>query len=204
MTERGIIVILAGLVLLVVVLRVVRALWGGSRHWASGQGELCSPDPRVAALLEQVPGASKAKLKEIVREIARAAVTAGALDKRAVCYDAAGRLALGELQRPGLAAGMFLRALRADPNCLSALLKLEEILLSQGRLRRMETSYWDVLGRLDDSAVGSGVWVRCWTGLSSLYAESPRTVRRADAIRKALAAFGSESDEEELSADAPP
>jgi hypothetical protein len=196
MTEK-IIVVLAALALLVVVLRIARGILDGSGHWSRAEGTLFSPDPHLAALLEQARGAPKAKLKELLREIGRLAAGAGSPEKRAVCYDAAGRLALGELNRPGLAAGMFLRALRADPRCISALFKLEEVLISQKRTRRMEATYWDVLGRLDDAAVGSPVWLRCWSGLSSLYAESPRTARRADAIRKALTAFGTDLDDKE-------
>ncbi|MCU0664307.1 MAG: hypothetical protein MUC50_18510 [Myxococcota bacterium] len=194
MTENLLIVVLAVLALLVVVLRIARGLWVGSRQWGSSEGSLFSPDPHLAGLLEQAKGAPKARVKDILREIGHAAATAGSPEKRAVCFDAAGRLALGELKRPGPAAGLFLRALRADPRCLSALYKLEEILMSQKRLRRMEATYWDVLGRLDDAAVGSDMWMRCWSGLASLYAESPRTVRRADAIRKAFATFASEPE----------
>ena len=93
--------------------------------------------------------------------------------------------------------GLFLKALRADPTCVEGITKLQEILSAQKRFRRLEWTYWEVLARLDDSEVGEEMWLACWSGLAAIYAASPKTVRRADAIRKALNAFAQDPDDED-------
>ena len=99
------------------------------------------------------------------------------------------------MKRPSLAVGLYLRALRETPNCPEALDKLQEILTAQKRLRRLEWNYWDVLGRLGEGEADSEIWLKCWSGLATVYSRSPRTVRRADAIRKAMAAYVTDDED---------
>jgi hypothetical protein len=129
------------------------------------------------------------KVREAIRKLGSRGSGIDSAELRAAYRCAAGHLALTSLKRPSLAVGLYLRALREDPNCVEALDKLQEILAAQKRLRRLEWTYWDVLGRLDDAEAGGEMWSKCWSGLASLYSASPRKVRRSDAIRKALAAY---------------
>jgi hypothetical protein len=96
--------------------------------------------------------------------------------------------------------GFYLRALREDPTCLAALERLREILMAQKRYRRLEQTCWDVLGRLDDSDVGTEMWAKAWMVLAAIYSTSPRHVRRADAIRKMLTSFEADDEGEEITA----
>ena len=136
------------------------------------------------------------KLRETLRDISGRAPFADSGRVRAAYYCAAGHLALTDLKRPGSSVGFYLRALREDPLCVDALQKLREILVAQKRPKRLEWTYWDILGRMDDSEVGGEMWIMCWSGLASLYSASPRTVRRADAMRKALSIFTSEDEDD--------
>ncbi len=152
-------------------------------------------DSELTALLKEAQDTGKARI--VLRKIAQRASGLDSAALRAAYRCAGGNLALTEIKRPALAAGLYLRALREDPECIQAIDKLQEILAAQKRLRRLERTYWDVLGRLDDSSVGGEMWVKCWSGLASIYSASPRTVRRADAIRKAFAAYGPDDEEEQ-------
>ncbi len=135
--------------------------------------------------------------KEAVKTISHQAMAVKSPVLRGAYYCAAGNLAIQPLKRPGLAVGLYLKALRADPSCLEALNKLQELLSAQKRFRRLERTYWEVLARLDDNEAGEAIWVACWAGLAAIYSASPRTIPRADAIRKALNAYVSEIDEDD-------
>ncbi|MCP4599519.1 MAG: hypothetical protein GY847_03100 [Proteobacteria bacterium] len=182
------------LFIVVVVLRLVRGLLLGRRFQGRGASVPSFADSKLTALLKEADGTGK--VRTVIREIGHRAPGMDSAELRAAYRCGAGHLALTELKRPALAAGFYLRALREDPRCVEALDKLQEILVALKRLRRLENTYWDVLGRLGDAEVGSEMWVKCWSGLASIYSASPRTVRRADAIRKNLAAYGSNDGEE--------
>lgn len=184
--KEPLIVALAGLVILVLVVRFIRGLLVARRFRTVDQRFFPLDDEELVRLIESSSNAAKAK--ETLRVIVRKAQNNADPTKRAGYYCVAGDVATDKLKRPGLSVGFYLRALRTDPTCLHALEKLQDILMSQRRLRRLEWIYWEVLGRLDDNEVGSTMWLRCWQGLAAVYSESPRTVRRADAIRKTIIA----------------
>ena len=186
-----------GLFLVALVYRLVRG-FSSARRWGRNSTPFPpSNDAELSHLIEEAR--SSGKIREALREIGRRAHALESAARRAAYHSAAGHLSLSELKRPALAAGFYLRALREDPTCVEALDKLQEILIAQRRLRRLEWTYWDILGRLEDSQVGLEIWMKCWSGLASIYSASPRTVCRADAIRKALSAYGPE-DEDEIAA----
>jgi len=148
-------------------------------------------------------------LSQIVKDAVESGKTREALRKiqqethskdaptRAAYHCAAGNLAVSEMKRPSLAVGFYLRALRVDPRCVSAIDRLREILSAQKRLKRFERTCWEVLGRLGDDEVGSEMWVKCWSGLAAIYSATPRLVRRSDAIRKLLDAVATEDSDVE-------
>lgn len=178
----------------VLVFRFVRAVTLGRRLEGAGGG--CDlgedADPELRRLVGEA--VSTGRPREAVRQIERRA-TSGEASARAAHHCAAGNLVLSEMKRPGLAVGLFLRALREDPTCTPALERLREILMAQKRYRRLEWTCWDVLGRLDDGDVGSAAWVGAWSILAAIYSASPRHVRRADAIRKMLGSMHDEDGE---------
>jgi len=186
--------IAAVLFIAVLVFRFVRGLMLGRR--VSAAAGRCEVDEDAEPELKRLVGEaiSSGKAREGLQQIERHA-TSGEASSRAAHHCAAGNLALTEMKRPGLAVGLFLRALREDPTCLPALERLREILMAQKRYRRLERTCWEVLGRLDDSDVGTPMWYKAWTVLAAIYSTSPRYVRRADAIRKMLSLY--EEDEEE-------
>ncbi len=182
------ILVFIGLFIVALVFRVVRGLSLG-KFLSGSKSELptCA-DPDLTALMKAVTDEPR-KVREILRKISRGASSAHSPDLRAAYQCAGGNIALTTLKRPNLAVGFYLRALRESPGCVEALDKLQEILTAQKRLRRLEWTYWDVLGRLEEGETGSEMWSKCWSGLASIYSVSPRRVRRADAIRKAMAAY---------------
>ena len=189
------------LFLLALITRFVRGVLLGRRFRAKGSSPPRYADAELNALIADArkPG----KLRETIRRITGRALALESGTSRAAHYCAAGDLALSPLNRPASAVGFFLRALREDRLCIQALERLQEILIAQKRLRRLEWTYWDVLGRLDDAEVGGEMWTKCWSGLVSVYSASPRTVRRADALSKALKVFlAEENAEEEMPASA--
>ncbi|MDD5306314.1 MAG: hypothetical protein PHU25_03230 [Deltaproteobacteria bacterium] len=204
--QSPILAVLAGLFIVLLVARLVRGYLVARRIPV---GETCMPgpmDPELVAILEEAR--KTGKTREALRAVERRAAAAGSPSLRAAHHCAAGNLSLNHLKRPALAVGFFLRALREDPTCVCALASLQEILTAQKRWRRLEWTYWEVLGRLADGEVGSEIWTKCWSGLSSVYSVSPRTVRRTDAIRKMLAetsaAPGIDEDEDPVSGATPP
>jgi hypothetical protein len=192
-----ILVVLAGLFVALLVFRLVRG-YLVAKHFPIGNACMSGPmDPELVAIVEEAKRTGRTR--EALRAVERRAAGAGSPSMRAAHHCAAGNLSLNHLKRPALAVGFYLRALREDPTCVHALMSLREILTAQKRWRRLERTYWEVLGRLDDGEVGSEIWTKCWSGLSSVYSVSPRTLRRADAIRKMLTETSAapESDEVE-------
>jgi hypothetical protein len=194
--------IAAVLFVAVLVFRFVRGLMLGRR--VSAAAGRCEVDEGAEPELKRLVGEaiSTGKVREGLRQIERRAASGEAFS-RAAHHCAAGNLVLTEMKRPGLAVGLFLRALREDPTCLPALDRLREILMAQKRYRRLEQTCWEVLGRLDDADVGAPMWMAAWTVLASIYSTSPRSVRRADAIRKMLASFQEEEGDEPVTAATP-
>jgi len=183
--------IAVGLFLALLLFRFVRAILTGRRI---SREQSCRPsdggDADLLRLLDEAKSGG-GKTREVLRKLERNAHSGGARD-RAVYHCAAGNLAVTELKRPNLAVGFYLRALREDPDCAPAFERVKEILISQKRVKRLENTCWEILGRLDDDAVGSQMWARCWSALASVYVSTPRLARRADAIRKMLDAVMSE------------
>ncbi|MCP4675214.1 MAG: hypothetical protein GY854_06855 [Deltaproteobacteria bacterium] len=182
------------LFILALIFRLVRGLRLGRRMQSRAHNLPPCADSNLESLLDEAR--KTGKVREALREIGHRAPGLDSAGLRAAYRCAGGHLALTSLKRPALAAGFYLRALREDPGCVEALDKLQEILTGLKRIRRLERTYWDVLGRLDDSEVGDEMWTKCWSGLASIYSNSPRTLRRADAIRKALTAFGTDDNED--------
>ncbi len=192
--KEPLLIVLVGLFIIVLVFRLIRGLLVGRRLKSKDPSVPGWTDPQLSNLID---GAKRPTLvREAIREIGRRAPGVESAELRAEYRCAAGYLSLNQLKRPGLAVGFYLRALREDPTSIEALDKLQEILTAQKRFRRLEWTYWDVLGRLDDAEVGSEMWGKCWAGLAAVYSSSPRTVRRADAIRKALVEFTHDDTEE--------
>jgi hypothetical protein len=199
---KQVLAIAAVLFIAVLVIRFVRGMMLGRRVSASAGGFEVDEDadPELKRLVKEAVASGKAR--EGLRQIERRA-TSGEASSRAAHHCAAGNLVLTEMKRPGLAVGFYLRALREDPTCLAALERLREILMAQKRYRRLEQTCWDVLGRLDDSDVGTEMWAKAWMVLAAIYSTSPRHLRRADAIRKMLASFEADDEGEEVTAATP-
>ncbi len=200
MVVKEVLLITIALFLAMLLFRFVRAILLGRRI---SREQSCRPghldDPELEKLLKSGKGQG-GKVSEILREIERSAES-GSAPLRATKHCAAGHLAVTEMKRPKLAVGFYLRALREDPTCVPAMDRLQEILLAQKRHRRFERTCWEVLGRLEDDDVGSEMWVKCWSGLASIYSASPRLIRRADAIRKLLYSveYGGDPDRDQSS-----
>jgi hypothetical protein len=176
-----------GLFFIVLVFRMIKAYLLAHRLKGPIHDVPSEADERLVSMLKNIDTPQKAK--ETLREISRTAGGVQSSVGRSAYLLAAGNLALNPLKRPNLAVGFYLKALRANPMCVEAIHKLQEILTAQNRRRRLEWTYWEVLARLDDSEVGEETWVACWAGLAAIYTASPKTIHRADAIRKSLAAF---------------
>jgi hypothetical protein len=185
--KEPIVAIAVGLFILALIVRLVQGFRLGKRFSDRAPKMPDCADSELTSIVEEAKRTGK--IKEAIRNLGNRASSLDSAELRAAYRCAAGHLALSELKRPALSIGMYLRALREDPTCIAALDKLQEILAAQKRIRRLEWTYWDVLGRLDDSEIGGEMWIKCWSGLASLYSASPKNVRRADAIRKALAAY---------------
>ncbi len=183
------------LFIVALVFRLVRGFYLGRRMRVRRTSLPSCADGELARLLNDAK--SKGDVRMALREIGQRVPALDSAGLRAAYRCAGGHLALTELKRPGLAVGFYLRALGEEPTCVEALDKLQEILVAQKRFRRLERTYWDVLGRLDDSEVGDEMWSKCWAGLASVYSASPKTVRRADAIRKTMAAYFGADDVED-------
>ena len=190
--NEPLILALVGIVLLLLCFRFVRGIKLGRRF---GTDNPCIPacaDKELTEILERAERSGKAR--ESILEIQHRAPGLKSAPLRAAYFCAAGHLSLKTLKRPGLAVGFYLRALRGDPSCVEAMDRLQEILTAQKRIRRLEWTYWEVLGRLSESQVPGTMWLKCWSGLAAVYASSPRTVSRTDAIRKTIGAFDTEEE----------
>ncbi len=190
--NNPLLVALAGLFIVVLIARIWRGIAIGRRLRSSDASWSAEADPKLEALMNQAQDQNT--VKSVLREIERRAFSRDSASTRAAYHCAAGHLALQQLKRPGLAVGFYLRALREDPTSIEALDKVQDILVAQKRTKRLEWTYWNVLSRLDDAEVGSRMWIRCWSGLASIYSASPKKTARADAIRKALTAHYSEEE----------
>jgi len=189
------IVALCALFVLLLIVRLVRGYVVGRRLAHGGHRLPAALDAELQALL--TAGTGPVKAREVLRQIQGRLPSLGAAEERAIWYCAAGHLCRTELKRPAAAVSFYLKALRETPDCVDALAALNELLVGQGLYRRLELTYWDVLSRLDDDAVGSVAWRSAWNGLASIYARSHRTGRRADAIRKMLAGCTGEETAED-------
>jgi hypothetical protein len=193
---KQLLVIAAVLFLLMLVLRFVRGLIQGRRL---SRDRSCLPgegsDPELRRLVEEA-AAGGSRAREALRRIEARVASIDDAAERAAHHCAAAGVSLAVLKRPGVAAGLYMRALREDPGCLAALVRLEEILLAQKRHRALEGFCWGLLGRLGDDATGSETWHKAWSILAKLYAMNPKRVHRADAIRKMLATAATDPGED--------
>jgi hypothetical protein len=195
-------IVFIGLFILVLILRALRGVV--SRRYNTNDASLPKyEDPELDALLDMSTQSAK-EARDVLKKLGRRATVLESARMSALYRCAQGHISLNQLKRPGLAAGFYLRALREDPTCEEALTLLQDILTTQRRFGRLEWAYWDVLGRIDDIESNSKMWTKCWSGLATLYSASARKVRRADAIRKALVAFGPEDLDEIEEADQTP
>lgn len=194
--KEPLILALVALFIAVLVLRLIKDYLFVKRWKGKEAGLPDAADAELAELVGAVDSANKGR--ETIRTISRLALGGKSPTVRGAYYCAAGNLALHSVKRPGLAVGLYLKALRADPTCLEALHKLQDLLSAQKRFRRLERTYWEVLARLDDTEVGGDIWIACWSGLAAVYSASPRTILRADAIRKALTAYVSDDDDDSI------
>ena len=192
--KEPLLVALVALFFVVLIFRMVQAYLLAHRLKGCSQDVPNDADERLVEMLRGADTPQKAK--DALRDITHMAGGVKSPAGRSAYYSAAGNLALNPLKRPNLAVGLYLKALRANPTTIEAVRKLQEILTAQKRIRRLEWTYWEVLARLDDSEVGEETWLACWAGLAAVYAASPKTVHRADAIRKSLSAFLVDEDSE--------
>jgi len=194
---KGLLVVAAVLFLLMLLMRFARGVSRG-RHLSRGRS--CLPDersdPELRRLLEEA-AAGGGPAREALRSIEARIATIDDAAERASHHCAAAGVSLAVLKRPGVAAGLYMRALREDPACTTALVQLEEILQAQKRHRTLESVCWNLLGRLGEEATGSEIWHKAWSVLAKLYAANPKRVHRADAIRKMLASAVAEADRDD-------
>ncbi|MDJ0766747.1 MAG: hypothetical protein QNJ97_27490 [Myxococcota bacterium] len=195
------VVIGAAVFIAALLFRLVRSIRLGRRFKSREHRLPACADETLNALV--IEAKQTGRVKESLKDLSQRALGVDASDLRAAYHCAAGHMAMTDLKRPALSVGFYLRAIREDPHCVEALDKLQEILVAQKRFRRLEWTYWEVLGRLSDAEVGGHMWTKCWSGLASVYSTSQRTVGRADAIRKVIEVCGSDVESEEDSDAAP-
>ena len=194
MTEKILVVVVA----LFLLWLIVRLIWGylvSRTMEGSSTNVPLEADGELKKLVEEVQNSGD--VREGFRKIAARAASLKSGKLRAVHYCASGNLALSVLKRPNLAAGLYFRALREDPTCTEPLGHLQRILIPQKKVRRLERAYWDTLARIENPEENMEAFVSCWNGLATLYAASPRTVRRADAIRKSMTVLGIDAGDED-------
>ena len=179
----------AGLIILFLILQIIRGFLFSRRKWKKLSDSI---EPELVKYVERAKNHSDAR--KILKEIDAAAIDKTAVD-RARYYSTAGVITLTVLKRPDVAVRYYLRALRSDPLCILAFDRLAEILMAQKKYHRFERTCWTILSRLDDDDQGGEMWTKCWSGLATVFANSKRLTERADAIRKMLASFESESVE---------
>lgn len=190
--KEQLLVIAAALSVLFILFQLVRGYILARRPWRERRPKT---NPELEEMLRKAdsPVTARTVLKDIdgkaVQHDARA---------RASYYSVAGEISLHKLKRPNVAIRYYLRALRNNPRCESAFDRLSEILLAQKRYRRFKRACWFLLSRMDDDDTGRPMWKKCWSGLATVYAASPATTDRADAIRKMLSAFVRDVEDEEL------
>jgi tetratricopeptide (TPR) repeat protein len=190
--KEKLLVIAAALIVLFFLFQLVRGYILARRPWRARRPKT---EPELEEMLRKAdsPVTARTVLKDIdgkaVQHDARA---------RASYYSVAGEISLHKLKRPNVAIRYYLRALRNNPRCESAFDRLSEILLAQKRYRRFKRACWFLLSRMDEDDTGTRMWKKCWTGLATVYAASPTTTNRADAIRKMLAGVARDVEDDEL------
>ena len=193
--KEDLLLIAAALIVLFFVFQLLKGFLLARRPWKKSKPRT---NPELEALLQKAdtPAASRHVLRDIDSRAARKDASA-----RASYYSMAGEIALHRLKRPNVAIRYYYRALRNNPGCESAFDSLSEILIAQKRFRRFKRTCWYLLSRMDDEDTGSAIWQKCWSGLATVYASSPTTTDRADAIRKMLSGMGTDVAEDELAKD---
>lgn len=189
--KETLLVIAAALCVLFILFQLVRGLLLSKRFWKKRSPDV---DPELEELCKQAD--TTASARHVLREIDTKAAKNDA-HKRATYYSAAGEIALTRLNRPNIAIRYYYRALRNNPKCEPAFGRLAEILISQKKYRRFERTCWHLLSRMDEDDSDGVIWKKCWSGLATVYAATPKLTERSDAIRKMLAAMSSRSDDDD-------
>ncbi len=186
--KEALLVIAALLIVLSIVVQLLKGFVFSRRAWRGGDA-----DPELEQYVKRAGTPGEAR--QVLRELEIRAVDQDSRLRSRV-YSTGGEIALIVLKRPAVAVRYYLRALRANPDCTAAFERLTEVLVAQKKLRRLERVCWDLLSRLGDDGAGSPMWRRCWQGLATVYAATPRMVNRADAIRKMLDFAGPDEDDD--------
>ncbi|MBN2528854.1 MAG: hypothetical protein JXR76_20860 [Deltaproteobacteria bacterium] len=190
--KENLLVIAASLSVLFFLFQLLRGYILGRRGWKKQEPRV---NPELDSLIRKADSPNSARA--VLRDIDGKAVQHDARE-RASYYSVAGEIALTRLKRPNVAIRYYLRALRNNPRCESAFDRLSEIMLSQKRFRRYKKACWYLLSRMDEDDTGGAMWTKCWSGLATVYAASPATTDRADAIRKMLVGLGQNQMDDEL------
>ena len=190
--KEDLLLIAAALIVLFFLFQLLKGYFLARRPWKNRKP---GANPELAELLQKAdsPVTSRNVLRDIDSRAARQDASG-----RASFYSVAGEIALHRLKRPNVAIRYYFRALRNNPGCESAFDSLSEILIAQKRFRRFKRTCWYLLSRMDEEDTGSAIWHKCWSGLATVYASSPATTDRADAIRKMLSGIGADAAEDEL------
>jgi len=186
--KETLLVIAAGLIVAFLIFQSLRGFFFSRRKWKN-KDDIA---PELSRYIERAGNPSEAR--EVLREIDQRAVETRART-RSRFYHTAGEIALTVLKRPNVTVRYCQRALRNDPTCETAFERLAEILIAQKKYRRLERVCWGLLSRLNEDESGGLVWKKFWSGLVTVYANSPRLTERADAIRKMLDGFEADIDE---------
>jgi len=179
----------AALIVIFLILQIIRGFLFSKHNWKKVSQNI---KPELAKFIEDAKSPSEARL--VLKNIDARAIEKNSTE-RALIYSTAGVISLTVLKRPEIAVRYHLRALRSDPLCEVAYDRLAEILVAQKKYRRLERTCWDILSRLDEDDQGCEMWKKCWSGLTTVYANTKRLTNRADAIRKMLNVFDNESIE---------
>ncbi|MBN2803564.1 MAG: hypothetical protein JXR91_10740 [Deltaproteobacteria bacterium] len=179
----------AALIFIFLILQIIRGFLFAKRKWKKIGGNV---SPELSEYIKKAEKPSKAR--EVLREIDAKAIELDS-HERALLFSTAAVISLTVLKRAEIAIRYNLRALRSDPLCVTAFDRLAEILMVQKKYHRFEMTCWNLLSRLDDEDQGGEMWTKCWSGLETIYSKSKRHVSRADAIRKMISSFESETAE---------
>ena len=192
--KENLLVIAAALIVIFFLFQLFKGYFLARRPWKRRGPRV---DPELEELVQKAD--SPVAARNVLRDIEGKAVRRDA-SARASYYSVAGEIALQQLKRPNVAIRYYFRALRNNPRCESAFDRLSEVLLAQKRHRRFKRTCWYLLSRMDDEDNGSPIWHKCWSGLATVYALSPATTDRADAIRKMLSGMDTFATEQAFEA----